>query len=46
MNPESRNVFSEVCSFYGQILKKLDVFRMSTFHTSCFQEEKHDANFF
>ena len=23
MNPESRNVFSEVCSFYSQIFKNL-----------------------
>ena len=42
MNPESRNVFSEVCSFYSQILKILMFFRMSTSHTSCFQ---HDADF-
>ena len=47
MNPESHYVFSEVCSFYSQILKKnRDVYRMSTSHSSCFQEEKHDVDLF
>ena len=47
MNPVSCYVFSEVCSLFLQSnIKKLDVFRMSTSHTSCFQEEKHDADFF
>ena len=46
MNPESRYVFSEVCSFYSQILKKLDVYRMSTSHTTCYEEENHDVDLF
>ena len=47
MNPESRHVHPEVCSFYSQIfLKKLDVYRMNTPHTTCYEEEKHDVDLF
>ena len=45
MNPESRYVFSEVCSFYSQIFKNY-VYIMNTSHTSNFQEEKQDVNYF
>ena len=46
MNPESRYVLSEVCSFYSQIFTKVDVYRMNTSHTSCYEEEKHDVDLF
>ena len=46
MNPESRYVFSEVCSFYSQIFKNFMFNRMNTSHTSSFQEEKQDVNYF